>query len=91
MGTVYAVSYLLGYPNLIAGAIAGTFFFIGREHTQAEYRWIALFGKGLRANMPWYGGFDPRVWNHLDSWLDWLAPTLVVTGLVGAIKFGLGW
>lgn len=56
----------------IGGAI-GCIWFIAREHTQAEYRWIALFGHGKRANMPWYGGFDYRVWN-MSSLLDWLVP-----------------
>ncbi len=32
------------------GAIAGCTFFIAREHTQAEYRWIEKFGKGKRSN-----------------------------------------
>ena len=60
-----------------AGAAAASAWFISREITQAEYRWIEQFGGGLRANMPWWGGFDPRVWQHLDPWIDWIAPTLV--------------
>ena len=50
-------------------------FYLGREHAQAEYRWIAQFGNGKRANMPWWGGFDWHVWN-LPSLLDWLVPVL---------------
>lgn len=57
----------------IVGGAMGCIWFIAREHTQAEYRWIALFGQGKRANMPWYGGFDYRVWN-MGSLLDWLVP-----------------
>ncbi|HBD2884057.1 TPA: hypothetical protein JLE62_005182, partial [Escherichia coli] len=30
--------------NWAYGAIAGCTFFIAREHTQAEYRWIEMFG-----------------------------------------------
>ena len=49
--------------NWAYGAIAGCTFFIAREHTQAEYRWIEMFGHGKRMNMPWWGGFDPRAWD----------------------------
>ncbi|WP_447515645.1 hypothetical protein [Escherichia coli] len=57
-----------------AGAI-GCMWLIAREHTQAEYRWIAKFGAGKRANMPWWGGFSWRAWN-LPSLLDWLVSVL---------------
>lgn len=57
------------------GGIMGCIWFIAREHTQAEYRWIAQLGAGNRANMPWWGGFDWRAWN-LPSLLDWLVPVL---------------
>lgn len=57
------------------GGAIGCVWFIAREHTQAEYRWIAQFGGGKRANMPWWGGFSWRVWN-LPSLLDWLVPVL---------------
>ncbi|HDX3035648.1 TPA: hypothetical protein ROA62_000129 [Escherichia coli] len=69
-----------------AGAAIGCIWFIAREHTQAEYRWIAQFGAGKRANMPWWGGFDWRAWN-LPSLLDWLAPVLacVVVYFVAAL------
>lgn len=43
-----------------AGGAIGCIWFISREHTQAEYRWIAKFGGGNRACMPWWVGFDPR-------------------------------
>ncbi|MCZ7839337.1 hypothetical protein LRB91_10950 [Leclercia adecarboxylata] len=58
-----------------AGCVIGCMWFIAREHTQAEYRWIAQFGAGKRANMPWWGGFTWRVWN-MPSLLDWLVPVL---------------
>lgn len=74
--------------NWWAGAAAGSFFFIGREHAQAEYRWIATFGNGLRANLPWYGGFSPKVWTHLDSWLDWLIPVVATVGVACYFQFG---
>lgn len=63
----------------VGGAI-GCMWFIAREHTQAEYRWIAQFGAGKRANMPWWGGFSWRAWN-LPSLLDWLVPVLACTAV----------
>jgi hypothetical protein len=64
--------------NRWAGAAAAIAWAVSREITQAEYRWIQRFGGGLRANMPWWGGLDLRVWNHPDPWLDWLLPTVAV-------------
>ena len=64
----------------VIGAVAGCTFFAAREHTQAEYRWISLFGKGKRHNMPWYGGFDYRAWD-IPSLLDWLVPVLACTAV----------
>lgn len=61
-----------------AGAAAAIAWFVSREITQAEYRWIEHYGGGLRANMPWWGGLDPRVWQYGDPWLDWIVPTVVV-------------
>ncbi|HCP0719288.1 TPA: hypothetical protein OCO68_003693 [Escherichia coli] len=66
-----------GRPDkvLTYGAIAGCTFFIAREHTQAEYRWIEMFGHGKRMNMPWWGGFDPRVWD-VASLMDFSVPVV---------------
>ena len=62
----------------IGGAAAASAWAIAREITQAEYRWIETFGAGRRANMPWWGGLDLSVWHHVDPWLDWIVPTVVV-------------
>lgn len=56
--------------------VATSVFFVGRELTQAEYRWIEKYGAGLRANMPWYDRFDPRVWD-VHSLTDWILPVLL--------------
>ena len=65
--------------NWWIGAAFGAAFYIGREHEQAEYRWIKSFGDGKRSNMPALGGFDPRVWrSEYGSWLDWLVPVVAV-------------
>ncbi len=64
-----------------AGAAAACAWAISREITQAEYRWIEQFGGHHRANMPWWGGFDPRVWHGIHSWLDWVLPCLVTCAI----------
>jgi hypothetical protein len=70
------VRLLLG--SWSAGALAACAWAISREITQAEYRWIELYGSGLRANMPWWGGLDLRVWGRPDPWLDWILPSVAV-------------
>ena len=77
-------SWLMG--NITAGAAFGAALFIGREHAQAEYRWIEQFGGHIRSNMPWYGGFDPRVWNWA-SLFDWLMPLFVCLIFVLVVMF----
>jgi hypothetical protein len=64
--------------NWWAGAAAASAWAISREITQAEYRWIETYGSGVRANMPWWGGLDPKVWGYADPWLDWIVPLLTV-------------
>lgn len=63
--------------NWVIGGLLAVGIFIGREHAQAEYRWIEHFGGGKRANMPWYGGFDLRVWSA-KSLADFLLPAIAV-------------
>ncbi|MFQ3389662.1 hypothetical protein [Escherichia coli] len=67
--------FLSLFNDPITGAVIGCVFFISREHTQAEYRWIEMFGHGKRMNMPWWGGFDPRVWD-VGSLLDFSFPII---------------
>jgi hypothetical protein len=74
--------------NWFAGACFGSAFFLGREHAQAEYRVIQKFYDGKRANMPWYGGFEPRGWD-MKSMLDWILPT-VITMTIAILSFFWG-
>jgi len=77
-----AIGLLTG--NWWAGAALASGYFVSREIAQAEYRWIETYGHGLRANLPWWGWADVRVWPKLDQWLDWIGP-VVVTVAVAAI------
>ncbi len=71
-----------------SGAFAAAAWAISREITQAEYRWIEHHGGGLRANMPWWGGFDPVVWQTVDPWLDWIVPTVLTVAIAVIAKRG---
>ena len=72
--------------SLLAGAAAASAWAVSREITQAEYRWIEHYGEGLRANMPWWGGLDQRVWQYPDPWLDWFIPSLAVLAIAFLAK-----
>jgi len=67
---IHALIALLA--QALVGLVVGNWW-LAREHTQAEYRWIQAFAGGHRAGMPWWGGFAPRVWNWASG-LDALAP-----------------
>lgn len=80
-GYALAMQFVFGLAtgSFWGGAVLAVGFFIGRELTQAEYRWIDQFGQGKRANLPDWGMFDRRVWTHIDSWMDWILPTISVS------------
>jgi len=66
----------------LVGAVLASAFFAGREHAQAEYKWIKRYGNGKRSNMKWLDAFDPRVWD-LHSWFwNLAAPVGVAVGFV---------
>lgn len=78
---------LLGIPA--AGAAFSIAFFLGREHAQAEERYIKANG-GKRANTPKpaeFGCLNKKYWGT-DSLLDFIAPTLVsLVFLFGVLYF----
>ena len=76
----------LTLKNWWAGAAVAVAWAMAREITQAEYRWIEAYGSGLRANMPWWGGLDPAVWQKLDPWLDWIVPTVIVVAIASIAR-----
>ena len=69
------------FRSWAAGAATASSWVVSREIAQAEYRWIEHYGDGLRANMPWWGGLDYRVWQRLDPWLDWVLPCAVTVAI----------
>lgn len=84
------------FAQLLLGLLAGDWWtpaaamsalFIGREHAQAEYRWIERYGSGRRANMPWYGGLQPRVWT-IKSLADCALPAAATSALALWVTYG---
>jgi hypothetical protein len=65
----------LWFGDWIAGAALACTWFVAREHTQAEYRWIAKFGGGKRANLTAMGWADKRIWD-IGSVLDFAVPVI---------------
>lgn len=56
-------------------------FFAGREHAQAEYRWIEKYGGGRRANMKWQNAFEFKVWDFHSFWWNLTFPIIVVAAV----------
>jgi hypothetical protein len=71
------VQLLLSPFGLWLGALFAMGYYLGREMAQAEYRNILYNYGGKRANMPWWGAFQPRAWN-MKAMLDWILPTVTV-------------
>lgn len=70
------------------GAAAGSFYFIGREYAQAEYRNIEQNYNGYRRNMPYFGGLESRAWT-LKGLLDFILPSIAVVA-VALLKSWIG-
>ena len=71
----------IGYAltkNPFIGAIAGIFFFAGREISQAEYRNIEASPSKLRKDMSVFGGFNPKYWTLKAFFADLTIPSLIV-------------
>jgi hypothetical protein len=67
----------LACGNWWVGAAAGSFYFVGREYAQAEYRNIEQNYGGKRSNMPYWGGFERRAWT-LKGLTDFIYPSVAV-------------
>lgn len=70
----------LAFGNWWAGAALAIGLFLGREHDQAEYRWMKEHGTN-RAEKPWWAA----KWTF-DGLLDWFGPlvaTIALAALIG--------
>ena len=85
------VQAVLGWltGNWWIGAALMSGVLMGREHAQAEYKWIEHYGQGRRANLPWWGWLDRRVWD-VHSWFwNLTLPVLSVVAIAGVITYGV--
>lgn len=75
------VIYMLNLPFWLCLLVIP--FYISREETQAEYRYIEYYCNKKRSNMEWYAPFTLKAWKtregkiYWKSIFDWLLPTLV--------------
>lgn len=60
------------------GAIAGIFFFLGREIAQTEYRNIEASPSKLRKDMSVLGGLNPKYWTLKALIADLTIPSVIV-------------
>ena len=79
----------IGYAltkDLFIGAIAGVFFFVGREISQAEYRYIGALPSKLRKDMPVFGGLIPKYWTFKSFIADLTIPSVIVLVIAFLLK-----
>ena len=62
-------------------------FWLGREHSQAEYRFMKL-QKITRKDLGFLQGFNPIVWNKDSLIVDLLLPIIVGCVLVTGVIYG---
>lgn len=68
-----------GWGDWVLGGALAVGFFWGREHAQAEYKWIQGHG-GKRTPEATTQAMNLRTWS-LDMWLDATVPTAVVVAV----------
>jgi hypothetical protein len=82
----------IGYAltkNPFIGAIAGIFFFAGREITQTEYRNIEASPSKLRKDMSVFGGFNPKYWTLKALIADLTIPSLLVITIAIILHYAI--
>ena len=71
------------------GAIAGIFFFAGREIAQAEYRNIEASESKLRKDMSVFGGLNPKYWTQKALIADLTIPSLLVITIAIILHYAI--
>jgi hypothetical protein len=82
------IGYVLT-KNPFIGAIAGIFFFAGREIAQAEYRNIEASPSRLRKDMSVFGGFNPKYWTIKALLADLTIPSVIVITIAFILKYAI--
>lgn len=78
--TLAAVLAAFLFNLQLEAALAMAAFWAGREHAQAEYRWLTAH-KANRSRMPWHAGFLPESWTRDSLLFDLLLPTTTALAL----------
>lgn len=60
--------------------------YMGREYTQAEYRYIEAYCHNKRENMPLYAPFLPSAWT-VKGLMDWVLPLVVCLAAMWFMTF----
>jgi len=79
----------IGYAltkNPFIGAVAGIFFFAGREIAQAEYRAIETSVSKLRKDLPVFGGLNAKHWTLKSFLADLTIPSIIVITIAMTIQ-----
>jgi hypothetical protein len=82
------IGYVLT-KNPFIGAIAGVFFFLGREIAQTEYRNIEASESKLRKDMSVFGGFNPKYWTLKALLADLTIPSVIVITIAFILKYAI--
>ena len=81
---VFCIALLVsGFSNYLV--CIPIFFYIGREYTQAEYRYIEAHGK-KRSECPWWCGLAKESWT-VKGVMDWFLPAIVAIATVVVFNF----
>lgn len=81
---VVLIATLFGYGIETLALMSG--FWFGREHSQAEYRYMKL--KGInRSKLGFFDGFRLEAWNY-DSFVNDLVLPIVVGVLILGVSYG---
>jgi len=70
--------------NWWAGAALAAGIFAGREHAQAEYRWIEQVGQHKRANLHPWDALEPKMWDFHSWFWNLVLPIAAVLAIAGA-------
>ena len=82
------IGYVLT-KNPFIGAIAGIFFFAGREIAQVEYKNIEASPSKLRKDMSVFGGFNPKYWTLKALLADLTIPSVIVITIAFILKYAI--
>lgn len=79
---VFGLLGMLGLPCWFC--LFPAVWYMGREFSQAEYRYIEEYCGRKRANMPWYAPFTSKAWTT-KAVLDWLLPWVICAVACGVM------